>query len=232
MFFLADISCSARSFALSFYMSTTVYKAQDFTTRLLGGLSPSMASAEINMSLARSLPTQLQRFFALNPPRNLFSASQATASTTPNESQDPNTQVKVLKGKLNPFKPHKNPRTGKWHPPIYSLRRQAELVKLAQRNGVEDLLPESTKSTEYRNRRREDLGLRMKGIGVGQKVKGHIWERTLKDRLDKRRQAMLDMPQMIQTWKLVCYHSFIILMDILLTVLQRGHGRGWKRWPR
>lgn len=34
------------------------------------------------------------------------------------------------------------------------------------------------------------------------------------DRLEKRRQAMLEMPQMIATWK------------------ERGHGRGWKKWPK
>jgi hypothetical protein len=34
------------------------------------------------------------------------------------------------------------------------------------------------------------------------------------DRLEKRRQAMLDMPKMIADWK------------------ERGHGRGWKKWPK
>jgi hypothetical protein len=33
-------------------------------------------------------------------------------------------------------------------------------------------------------------------------------------RLEKRRQAMLEMPKMIATWK------------------ERGHGRGWKKWPK
>jgi hypothetical protein len=33
-------------------------------------------------------------------------------------------------------------------------------------------------------------------------------------RLEKRRQAMLEMPKMIADWK------------------QRGHGRGWKKWPK
>lgn len=53
----------------------------------------------------------------------------------------------------------------------------------------------------------------VKGTGEGQKVKGKSWERTMKGRLELRRQAMLNMPQMIQEWK------------------QKGHGRGWKKWP-
>lgn len=104
---------------------------------------------------------------------------------------------------MNPFEPHKNTKTGCWNPPIYSLRRQAELVKLAKQHGVEELLPPTIKKTEEKARRREEHGLRVKGTGVGQSVKGHAWERTLKGRLEKRRQAMLQMPQLIQDWKQV-----------------------------
>jgi large subunit ribosomal protein L25 len=105
-------------------------------------------------------------------------------------------------------------------------------VKLARQYGVEELLPHTVKGTEERLRRRAENGLRVKGTGVGQRVKGKESERTLKgryvwrfaytsciliycrgiqgydyvltvpyNRLEKRRQAMLEMPQMIQTWK-------------------------------
>jgi len=66
---------------------------------------------------------------------------------------------------------------------------------------VEELLPFTVKGTQERLRKREENGLRVKGTGVGQKVKGKEWERTLKGRLERRRQAMLEMPKMIQTWK-------------------------------
>lgn len=135
----------------------------------------------------------------------------------------------------SPFRAQKNPVTGKWHDPVFSLRRQAELVKLARQHGVEELLPYTVKGTEEKLRRRAENGLRVKGTGVGQRVKGKESERTLKGRyvlgillssfdlicplsmngrdvlltmlylrLEKRRQAMLEMPQMIQTWKEVC----------------------------
>ena len=150
-----------------------------------------MATAQAHVKLARSLPQRLQRFFALNPPK----------SPSSSEPPLPDQTAPSINGKLNPFMPHKHPKTGRWHPPIYSLRRQAELVKLAKQNGVEELLPNSAKSTQEREQRRLEHSGRLQEMGGN--VKGHIWERTLKGRLDKRRQAMLKMPQLVQEWKQV-----------------------------
>lgn len=141
--------------------------------------------------------------------------------------------------------------TGKWHDPVFSLRRQADLVKLARRHGVEELLPHTVKGTEERIRKRVENGLRVKGTGIGQRVKGKESERTLKGRyvtmhcswrslllgvwnrsraslltmmfcrLEKRRQAMLDMPQMIQTWKEVSYCCSNYLCNVLTLFLER-----------
>ncbi|CAO2649089.1 Nn.00g100380.m01.CDS01 [Neocucurbitaria sp. VM-36] len=113
----------------------------------------------------------------------------------------------------NPFLPTKNFATGRWHSPAYGLRKQADLVKLASQHGVVDLLPWTIKKPGEKERRRIEKGLMVKGTGEGQKVKGKLWERTLKGRLEMRRQAMLNMPALIQEWK------------------QKGHGRGWKKWP-
>ncbi|KAL4885505.1 hypothetical protein BJY04DRAFT_179831 [Aspergillus karnatakaensis] len=114
----------------------------------------------------------------------------------------------------NPFLPHKNFKTGKWFSPRFGLRRQAELVKLAAKYNVEALLPPGKKSTEYKETRRSERGLQIKGTGIGQKVKGHKWERTMEGKLEDRRKAMMEMPELIRLWK------------------QRGHGRGWKKWPK
>lgn len=109
---------------------------------------------------------------------------------------------------------------------MYSYRRQAQLVQLAREHGVEDLLPETTKGAEYRLAHRVEHGLRVKGTGVGQKVKGHIHERhmiakyvnsvktsslwalaagmlTIVFRMEERRKAMLEMPKLIKAWKRV-----------------------------
>lgn len=76
-------------------------------------------------------------------------------------------------------------------------------MKLAIRYNVEGLLPPSTKSTEYKETRRAERGLQVKGTGVGQKVKGHKWERTMEGRLEDRRKAMMEMPELIRLWKQV-----------------------------
>ena len=55
-------------------------------------------------------------------------------------------------------------------------------MKLARQHGVEELLPHTIKGTEERIRRRMENGLRVKGTGVGQKVKGKESERTMKGR--------------------------------------------------
>jgi hypothetical protein len=43
-------------------------------------------------------------------------------------------------------------------------------------------MPHSVKDAAEKQKRREEHGLRVKGTGVGQKVKGKEWERTLKGR--------------------------------------------------
>ena len=177
--------------------------------------SPAMAREYIK--LAQTLPPRLLRFFARYPPSSTAFSNRAQSSTTVStalntSSTDPNaSQVETNAPapepnltETNPFSRTRHPRTGQWHDPVFSLRRQAELVKLARANGVEDLLPPTPKSIEARMSRRIEGGLRVKGTGLGQRVKGKMWERTQKARLEKRRQAMLGMPKMVQQWKQVC----------------------------
>ncbi|KAL9633196.1 MAG: hypothetical protein Q9164_004848, partial [Protoblastenia rupestris] len=133
----------------------------------------------------------------------------STALNASSSSSDPNApqietttpSTDLSPAYTNPFSRTKNPVTGNWHDPVFSLRRQAELVKLARANGVESLLPPTVKGTEERIQRRIETGLRVKGTGVGQRVKGKLWERTQKGRLEKRRVAILGMPKLVQTWK-------------------------------
>ncbi|PWY85984.1 putative 60S ribosomal protein L25 [Aspergillus heteromorphus CBS 117.55] len=200
-------------------------------------------------SLISKLPARLTNFFARYPPQIYSSlarpevpetaAAEATTPTAAGEESEglpsPYTPNRDAKGHKpadpkafspsrallysdpkhpNPFLPKKNFRTGKWVSPRFGLRQQADLVKLAIRYNVEELLPPGRKSTEFKQTRREECGLRIKGTGIGQKVKGHKWERTMEARLEDRRKAMMEMPEMIRAWK------------------QRGHGRGWKKWPK
>ncbi|KAF5619690.1 diphthamide biosynthesis 4 [Fusarium sp. NRRL 52700] len=146
-----------------------------------------MASTSQFIGLAKSLPAPLQRFFARYPPAAIL------PENTP--------KTRYQEERPNPFRFYKHPVTGKWQDPVYSQRRQAELVKMARENGVEDLLPETRKGTQYKLAHRVEHGLRVKGTGVGQKVKGHIHERHMIAKMETRRKAMLDMPSLIKRWK-------------------------------
>lgn len=131
-------------------------------------------------------------------PKTYFSPSRALLHNDP--------------GHPNPFLPQKL-QNGKWAGPRYGLRRQAELVKLAMRYDVEALLPVGKKATEFKETKRAERGgLAVKGTGVGQKVKGHKWERTMEARLEDRRKAMTEMPEMIRLWKQVSFSILCVCM--------------------
>ncbi|KAF2876653.1 hypothetical protein BDV95DRAFT_625833 [Massariosphaeria phaeospora] len=197
-----------------------------------------MSSKQI--ALANSLPPRLIRFFEKFPPaaflqppslpaipatspESIVASSPTATSTIANATiastvptDPPSSTPPAIADALpypNPFLPRKNFVTGRWYGPVYGLRKQADLVKLAQKHDVVDLLPYTIKKPGEKEKRRVERGLAVKGTGVGQKVKGKKWERTLKGRLEERRKAMLNMPALIQEWK------------------QKGHGRGWKKWP-
>ncbi|ROW11016.1 hypothetical protein VMCG_01244 [Cytospora schulzeri] len=160
-------------------------------------------TAKHYISLAKTLPPNLQRFFARYPPARIL-------DPLPNGAY-PRTGYQA--DRWNPFVPKKHSKTGKTHDPVYSLRRQADLVKQARNHGVEELLPFTPKKTEEQLKHRVKYGLRVKGTGVDQKVKGKIHERQMAVKMEKRREAMLKMPALIREWKAV--------------------GRkNWTRWPK
>jgi len=194
-----------------------------------------MAATIEYVKLAQSLPPRLLRFFARYPPSILSSTStQGQATTALNTfSQDSNASQEEATvvdeptrspKPYNPFRAHKHSLTGVWQNSRFSLRQQADLVKLARHHGVEELLPHTPKKTDVRLRKREQLGLRVKGTGEGQKVKGKKEERTMKSRLDRRRQAILEMPAMIEKWKEVRY-----TVGTLIPSSDTAAGRSWAR---
>ena len=177
-----------------------------------------MALTSEYVMLAQSLPPRLLRFFSRYPPSPTRPHNQETANpliavpTTTSEDPDASHEsITIVDPPLeqhnlyNPFRSRKHPVTGVWHGPRFSLRQQADLVKLARDNGVEELLPYTPKKTDVRLEKRKKLGLRVKGTGEGQKVKGTAQERSMKTRLDRRRKAMLEMPALIKQWKLVSF---------------------------
>lgn len=160
-------------------------------------------------AVVNSLVEQKKAAAAAAASRDPSMGSTATAplrnpSTHPDANSPSAQMLKTHQEYPNPFLPSRNPVSSRWHPPVFSLREQGDIVKMATKYGVADLLPPGPKAKDYKEAKYEEKGLRIKGTGIGQKVKGHKWERTLKGRLEKRRQAMLAMPELIREWKQVC----------------------------
>jgi large subunit ribosomal protein L25 len=166
------------------------------------------ATSQTAIELAKTLPPSLIEFFRRFPPSDSYAIGPQRPSPlegTPKAEEILLASTPLSDPTYNPFQTWKNPVTGRWRPPMFSLRRQAELVKKAMNYGVAELLPHTSKLPWVKAQKREEQGLRVKGTGVGQKVKGKEWERTVKGRLEKRRRAMLEMPKLVQQWKEVSF---------------------------
>jgi large subunit ribosomal protein L25 len=198
------------------------------------------SAAAIN--LAKTLPPRLLRFFTKFPPRNPPTEPLPPSTESIINDSGKEVQIAVPNNRhvtcyppfadptFNPFLPWLNPTTNRWREPVFSLRKQADICKIARQYGVEELLPWSQKLLAVKRAKKELLGVRIKGTGEGQKVKGHKWERHMIATQEKRRKAMENMPKLIQEWKLVSYP--LVKFDSHLIRLQKGHGRGWKKWPK
>lgn len=136
------------------------------TSSSLASSGPASAARSAQcIALAQTLPAKLLRFIARYPSPHIL----------PEGAQPTHFQLATK----NPFFPQKFELTGRWHNPVYSSRRQADLVKLARKHGLQDLLPYSKKNAETKLSRKVALGWRGQGTGVGQQVKGHKHERML-----------------------------------------------------
>ncbi|KAG8630484.1 hypothetical protein KVT40_002103 [Elsinoe batatas] len=168
--------------------------------------SATQSASETASRLSPAVPLPSLQALELNP--------MLSRTTNPPATQEQMSALTSLHRASNPFLPWQNPLTSAWRPPQYSLRQQSELYSMAKESGVLSLLPESERHPDLAARKREEQGLRVKGTGVGQRVKGKEWERQLRGKQEKRRKAMEGMAELVKEWK------------------QRGHGRGWKKWPR
>ena len=174
-------------------------------------------SASTSSTSASNTPTSLPTTSESNDTTTTTSIPQS--SPIDSSSSSLSAPILIPSTAPNPFHTHRNPHTQKIHSPLYSLRRQANLYKLARTYKVADLLPASSKDPEERTRRRVETGLRVKGTGVGQLVRGKKWERMLSTKLEKRRQAMIKMPELVTKWKRV---SFLFFKSLFFPPSFRG----------
>lgn len=197
-------------------------------------LGSSKMSTQECIRLAQSLPPRLLHFFTRFPPRIIakpeaaaLTTATATSNTTPSstplaedQSITSSATPSLQPNAQNPFLASRNPHTQKTSPPPYSLRRQAELYKIAHAHGVASLLPFSHKDPDVKLKRRTEGGLQVKGTGVGQRVKGKKWERAMKGKLERRREAMLRMPSLVKAWKKVRFQSLQFLASPVMEDLR------------
>ncbi|KAJ9633503.1 uncharacterized protein PV06_06196 [Exophiala oligosperma] len=189
------------------------YPPELYSARVTGVTIPITRKAAKEAAIARNAESS-----AAAPEQTSQTASAITVTSDelapPTPTPTPQSSSTANSLPPNPFLPRKNFVTGKWAGAKIGLRRQAELVKLAKECQIEELLPPGRKSTAFKQSRLLERGLAVRGTGVGQKVKGHQWERHVGATLEKRRTAMENMPELINEWK------------------RRGHGRGWKKYPK
>lgn len=124
------------------------------------------------------LPQKLHNFFIKYPPRPF-----AKYAEKPSTIVDP---------EMNPFLPNKNSETGRWHGSKYSLRRSADLFKMARKFGIQDLLPPLPHKKFYEDKYQQKNWMR--GVLTQKKQK---WEREFPDKLKKREEAMAKMDETI-----------------------------------
>jgi Mitochondrial ribosomal protein mL59 len=154
--------------------------------------------------LVALLPTKLANFFVKYPPRNpslkpIYSKTDPSIRIakhlhdfqpvppelyTTTVSDDPVHKVKrIFYSFQNPFEPSRDLRTGRFIGPRYSLRRQADIIKLAIRYGVHEMLPPSDKMDKILTRKSKPM------IGT-LRPKGTYEQRTRKIYVAKKEKAV------------------------------------------
>lgn len=124
---------------------------------ILPPTAPSLSVPRLQSVAKPSSFQALQQPFQFQYPFQFESPTATSDNAASTETQD-HIQVDVpatlkhVARRTNPFVPQLNAKTGKWAPPKYSLRQQADLIKKARKTGMLDLLPPSTKTKKARER--------------------------------------------------------------------------------
>jgi large subunit ribosomal protein L25 len=193
--------------------------------------TPTTMAGPMDIAKARRLvgllPPKLTNFFTRYPPRNpaiktLYSEEDKSISIAKklhdfqsipsklhqtvigtSETAKGNQVKTVFLPFQNPFKPSRDPRTGKFHAPRYSLRRQADIIKLALRFGVADLLPPSAKMHKLLNGKTRPMAGTLR-------PKGTLEERNRKSYVEKKQKSLEESLRVVAMRKVVS--SYIIFM--------------------
>lgn len=125
------------------------------------------------------LPLKLQNFFTKFPPAPIKTYSEKPTLTNAADA--------------NPFLANRHPVTGRTHEPLYSLRRQSDLYKLAYKFGIADLMPKLANGKKFYLEKQQSSPI-LKGVLY---PKGHKWERTYADRKKKIADALAEVDNVL-----------------------------------
>lgn len=125
------------------------------------------------------LPVKLQNFFTKFPPSPIKTYSEKPTLTNAPDA--------------NPFLANRHPITGRTHEPLYSLRRQSDLYKLAHKFGISDLMPKLANGKKFYLEKQQSSPI-LKGVLY---PKGHKWERTYADRQKKIADALAEVDNVL-----------------------------------
>jgi large subunit ribosomal protein L25 len=102
----------------------------------------------------RELQIVPPRTTRIAPALSLDTSQRPPLARTPSLVESASTSTLSV---TNPFVPHKNSQSGRWAPPKYSLRRQAELIKHARASGTLHLLPPGPKMGQAQQQQQQLL---------------------------------------------------------------------------
>jgi large subunit ribosomal protein L25 len=172
--------------------------------------------------LVSLLPPKLVNFFTRYPPRNpslrtLYSKDDKSLEiakrlhdfqpvspdlhkpvTSPTQTPAGEITPTVFLPFQNPFKPTRDPRSGKIHAPRYSLRRQADIIKLGMRFGVAELLPPSPKMNRLLHGKKRPMAGTLK-------PKGTYEERTRQQYVEKKQKSLEESLRVVAMRKTVLF---------------------------
>ena len=174
--------------------------------------------SRIDKSIINNIKSTKLKSFLLSEMRYTPNRDLLPASTTIEQIQSNPDALRP-----SPFQFRQSKSTGKWHPPRYSRRQQADLVKEARIEGLLHLLPTSIKSSvddinlnnsekpfNWQEKAAFDVQAKSPRAVAEKKFRGSLWERNQPKRQAAIEENMENMQQKIEFWKLVCLSSRLL----------------------
>ncbi|ORY87589.1 hypothetical protein BCR37DRAFT_1659 [Protomyces lactucae-debilis] len=150
-----------------------------------------MSSLQARQAVAR-LPRPLLNFFKAHPPASSTSWSSKPSADKITQTASTESASPAARPRANPFQPSKNTYTLRFNEPRYSIRRQQDLLKLAQQYQIAHLLPETMKQARIAKALAKSKTLDVEGNKVKTPMRGLVkWKGTKMERTRHERRETI-----------------------------------------